>query len=101
MPVDAKLLEILCCPVSKSPLLRLGGDRLENLNRMISAREVLYVDGRTVTGLLQEGPSMDPATAPATHEIDSRHGYAMLLMVPSGRPGTLTTLSTRVTRTLV
>jgi uncharacterized protein YbaR (Trm112 family) len=55
MPVDAKLLEILCCPVSKSPLLRLGGDRLENLNRMISAGEVLYVDGRTVTGLLQEG----------------------------------------------
>jgi uncharacterized protein YbaR (Trm112 family) len=55
MPVDAKLLEILCCPVSKSPLLRLGGDRLENLNRMIGAGEVLYVDGRTVTGLLQEG----------------------------------------------
>jgi uncharacterized protein YbaR (Trm112 family) len=55
MPVDAKLLEVLCCPVSKSPLLRLGQDRLENLNRMIGAGEVLYVDGRTVTGLLQEG----------------------------------------------
>jgi uncharacterized protein YbaR (Trm112 family) len=54
MPVDAKLLEILCCPVSKSPLLRLGQDRLEKLNRMIGAGEVLYVDGRTVIGLLQE-----------------------------------------------
>jgi uncharacterized protein YbaR (Trm112 family) len=55
MPVDAKLLEILCCPVSKSPLLRLGQERLERLNRMIGAGGVLYVDGRTVTGLLQEG----------------------------------------------
>ena len=55
MPVDAKLLEILCCPVSKSPLLRLGQERLERLNHMIGAGGVLYVDGRTVTGLLQEG----------------------------------------------
>ena len=55
MPVDAKLLEILCCPVSKSPLLRLSLNRLEKLNRMIGKGEVLYVDGRTVTGLLQEG----------------------------------------------
>jgi uncharacterized protein YbaR (Trm112 family) len=54
MPVDGKLLEILCCPVSKSPLLRLGQDRLDRLNRMIGAGEVLYVDGRTVTGSLQE-----------------------------------------------
>ncbi len=54
MPVDAKLLEILCCPVSKSPLLRLGQERLERLNQMIGAGDVLYVDGRTVTGLLQE-----------------------------------------------
>jgi uncharacterized protein YbaR (Trm112 family) len=55
MPLDGKLLEILCCPVSKSPLLRLGQDRLEKLNRKIGAGEVLYVDGRSVTGPLQEG----------------------------------------------
>jgi uncharacterized protein YbaR (Trm112 family) len=55
MPVDGKLLEILCCPVSKSPLSRLGQERLERLNQMIGAGNVLYVDGRTVTGALQEG----------------------------------------------
>ena len=55
MPVNGKLLEILCCPVSKSPLRRLSQDRLDKLNRLIGNGEVLYVDGRTVTGALQEG----------------------------------------------
>jgi len=55
MPVDGKLLEILCCPVSKTPLLPLDQARLDKLNQAISNREALYVDGRTRTEPLQEG----------------------------------------------
>ena len=55
MPVDGKLLEILCCPVSKTPLTPLGQARLDKLNQAIANREALYVDGRTVTGPLRDG----------------------------------------------
>lgn len=55
MPVDGKLLEILCCPVSKTPLTRLGQEKLDKLNQAIAAGEALYVDGTTVTASLQEG----------------------------------------------
>lgn len=54
MPVDGKLLEILCCPVSKSPLTLLGQDKLEKLNSAINAGEVLYVGGEKVGEPLQE-----------------------------------------------
>jgi uncharacterized protein YbaR (Trm112 family) len=55
MPVDGKLLEILCCPVSKTPLRRLGQEKLDKLNRAIGNGEALYVDGTAVTAPLQEG----------------------------------------------
>ena len=55
MPVNGKLLEILCCPVSKTPLLMLGQQKLEKLNKAITAGEALYVDGEKVTDPLQEG----------------------------------------------
>jgi len=55
MPVDGKLLEILCCPVSKTPLTRLGQQKLDKLNEAIKAAEALYVDGEKVTDPLQEG----------------------------------------------
>ncbi len=55
MPVDGKLLEILCCPVSKTPLRRLGQEKLDKLNKAIGAGEALYVDGTIVTAPLQEG----------------------------------------------
>ena len=54
MPVDGKLLEILCCPVSKTPLRRLEQSRLEKLNRAIGAGEVQYVDGKRVEASLDE-----------------------------------------------
>ena len=54
MPVDGKLLEILCCPVSKSPLTMLGRGKLEKLNTAISAGEVLFVGGEKVRAPLQE-----------------------------------------------
>ena len=55
MPIDGKLLEILCCPVSKTPLVRLPSDRLRKLNAAIEAGEVQYVHGETVSETLSEG----------------------------------------------
>jgi uncharacterized protein YbaR (Trm112 family) len=54
MPVDGKLLEILCCPVSRRPLTRLEPARLERLNREIEQETALYVGGEKVTGVLEE-----------------------------------------------
>ena len=55
MPVDRKLLEILCCPVSKTPLTVLGQEKLDKLNSTISSGEALYVDGKKVKDPLTEG----------------------------------------------
>ena len=41
MPIDGKLLEILCCPVSKTPLIRVSATRLKKLNEAIAAGEAL------------------------------------------------------------
>lgn len=54
MPVDGKLLEILCCPVSKTPLKALDTDKLNKLNAAIAAGEALYVGGEKVEKPLQE-----------------------------------------------
>ena len=54
MPVDGKLLEILCCPVSKTPLRHLETARLDKLNRAIEAGEVQTVNGETVDSPLAE-----------------------------------------------
>ena len=55
MPVDGKLLEILCCPVSKTPLIILSQAKLEKLNSAIEAGDALFIDGKKVTASLQEG----------------------------------------------
>ena len=55
MPVDGKLLEILCCPVSKTPLTILGQDKLDKLNNSISNGEVLFIDGKKIVTPLNEG----------------------------------------------
>ena len=54
MSIDGKLLEILCCPVSKSPLIRLPASKLDKLNRAISAGEVQYIHGEAVEDVLKE-----------------------------------------------
>ena len=54
MSIDGKLLEILCCPVSKIPLTRLPAGRLKVLNNAISAGTVQYVRGEIVEGALRE-----------------------------------------------
>ncbi|MEJ2383084.1 MAG: Trm112 family protein [Xanthomonadales bacterium] len=52
--MDGKLLEILCCPVSKTPLTRLPPGRLKKLNQAIEAGGVAYVNGDAVDGALRE-----------------------------------------------
>ena len=54
MAVDGKLLEILCCPVSKVALNRLDHSRLEKLNRAITNGEVQTVKGEDVSTALKE-----------------------------------------------
>jgi uncharacterized protein len=54
MSIDGKLLEILCCPVSKSPLSRLERSRLDKLNKAIAAGAVDQIDGTRVTEGLRE-----------------------------------------------
>ena len=54
MSIDGKLLEILCCPVSKTPLMRLPAVKLDKLNHRISAGEVQYVHGEKVKVVLKE-----------------------------------------------
>ena len=55
MPVNGKLLEILCCPVSKTPLTVLGRQKLDKLNAAIESADALFVGGEKVLDPLQEG----------------------------------------------
>jgi uncharacterized protein len=55
MPIDGKLLEILCCPVSRSPLSMLSATKLGKINAAIARGEVKYVDGAKVGSALPEG----------------------------------------------
>ena len=54
MPVAGNLLEILCCPVSKTPLMVLNQQRLDKLNTAIETGDALYVNGDKITTPLSE-----------------------------------------------
>lgn len=54
MALDRKLLDVLCCPISKLPVQPLKGDRLRRLNEAIEANQVRYQDGETVTEPVEE-----------------------------------------------
>jgi uncharacterized protein len=53
--MDKRLLDILCCPVSKTPVRLLNGNELHALNQAIDAGRVLSVAGATVQARLDEG----------------------------------------------
>jgi uncharacterized protein len=46
MAIDRRLLDILCCPVSRRPLKPLRREQLGWVNQRIAAGTVLTVDGR-------------------------------------------------------
>ncbi len=52
MAIDAKLLEILRCPVTKQNVSLLSADRLAELNGRIERGEVTHLDGSPVTTTL-------------------------------------------------
>lgn len=52
--MDKRLLDILCCPVSKTPLRPLSRSELEALNSAIGARKVMTVAGVAVTERVTE-----------------------------------------------
>lgn len=53
--MDKRLLDILCCPVSKTPVRLLGRAELEALNAAIAAGDVLSTAGAPVRERLDEG----------------------------------------------
>lgn len=55
MPIQNDLLEILCDPLTKSPLQLLTVEQLNTLNAAINKKLVKNVEGATVEEKLQEG----------------------------------------------
>jgi uncharacterized protein YbaR (Trm112 family) len=53
-PMDKRLLDILCCPVSKTPLRLLAKHELDALNDAISAGSVVTVAGVAVRQRINE-----------------------------------------------
>lgn len=54
MPIDRKLLDILCCPATGVPLEPLRRDSLALLNDLVASGELRYVNGDQVETPLQE-----------------------------------------------
>jgi len=54
MPISEQLLEILCCPKSKTPVKVLGEEELKKFNEAIAAGALVYEDGSQVEKPLQE-----------------------------------------------
>ncbi len=55
MTIDGKLLEILCCPVTKSPVNHLTAVQLKALNAELSQGRVRNIAGDTLNDEIQEG----------------------------------------------
>ncbi len=53
--IDRKLLDIICCPVSKVPLVPLSTKQITALNHEIATGAALNVDAQVVSGLLNAG----------------------------------------------
>ncbi len=53
--MDRKLLELLVCPASHQPLLRLDGSQRDRINGAIQAGTLVRGDGRTETTLVLDG----------------------------------------------
>ncbi|MDQ6646747.1 MAG: hypothetical protein M3Y93_05875 [Pseudomonadota bacterium] len=53
--MDKRLLDILCCPVSKTPVRPLSKAELDSLNGAIAVGSLLSVAGATVSERISEG----------------------------------------------
>ncbi|MBU6247876.1 MAG: hypothetical protein KGN77_08970 [Xanthomonadaceae bacterium] len=52
--MDKRLLDILCCPVSRTPVRPASRQELESVNRAAAAGQLATVGGATVTGRIDE-----------------------------------------------
>ncbi len=52
--MDKRLLDILCCPVSKTPVRMLGHGELAALNAAIDSGEVETIAGKAVSARISE-----------------------------------------------
>lgn len=55
MALDRKLLDVLCCPISKIPVRPLNREELRRINEAIAAGQVRYLDSSAVETKLEEG----------------------------------------------
>lgn len=55
MALDPRLLEILCCPLTRQPLQMLDAQRLTALNAAISAGGIKQADGQALSQPWKEG----------------------------------------------
>ena len=53
--MDKRLLDILCDPLSKTPLKVLSKPQLDSLNQAIRAKELQTIDGRPVAAEIGAG----------------------------------------------
>ena len=54
MPISDDLLQILCCPETKTPVAMLPSERLDLLNAAIATGQVRYADGSQVEDPVEE-----------------------------------------------
>ena len=69
MPIDSKLLEILCCPVTKVSVKRLSKSKLAFLNEQIQAGTAKHPEERVVDKPLEEALITDTGTT--VYRIDA------------------------------
>jgi uncharacterized protein YbaR (Trm112 family) len=55
MPVNEKLLDILCCPKTKVPVKMLKEEQIENINDAIKNKTIRFMDDSPVEDPLEEG----------------------------------------------
>lgn len=55
MALDRKLLDVLCCPISKIPVRLLNREELRRVNEAIAAGQLRHLDSSTVEAPLAEG----------------------------------------------
>lgn len=82
-PMDKRLLDILCCPVSKAPLRPLGKRALDALNDAIAAGKVDTVAGTPVRERVGE------ALITTDHKVIYRVEDGIPVMLPEEGIGTL------------
>ena len=84
MPVEKKLLEILCCPATKVSVKELDSARLEKLNAAVSSGNVAYEGGESVSAPVEE--ALITEDGKTVYEV--RNGIPMMLVekgIPTGQ----------------